>query len=117
MKFAPAPEIEFKGDPQYVESIRQTPSPASVKMMGRTRSVRIRPDWNTIRDMVMTKALRAKFTQNSTLTKMLLETGQRELAEHTARDRYWGDGGGQGKGQNKMGQLLMQLRKELSMSK
>ena len=57
-------------------------------------------------------ALYAKFTQHEHLRKLLLETGDRKLIEHTSRDSYWGDGG-DGSGQNKLGKLLMKLREEL----
>ena len=57
-------------------------------------------------------ALYAKFTQHEPLMKLLLDTGDRKLVEHTSRDSYWGDGG-DGSGQNKLGKLLMRLREEL----
>lgn len=37
--------------------------------------------------------LRAKFSQNKNLLEKLLATGDREMREHTPRDKYWGDGG------------------------
>lgn len=40
-----------------------------------------------------------------------METGNRELIEHTEKDRYWGDGG-DGSGKNRLGFLLMKLRDE-----
>ena len=46
------------------------------------------------------------------LTKMLLDKGDRKLVEHMNRDSYWGDGG-DGSGQNRLGKLLMKLREEL----
>ena len=58
-------------------------------------------------------ALYAKFTQHSDLKKRLLGTGDRPLVEHTERDRYWGDGG-DGRGENHLGKLLMKLRGELN---
>ena len=57
-------------------------------------------------------ALYAKFTQHEQFTKMLLDTGDRKLVEHTTRDSYWGDGG-DGSGQNRLGKLLIKLREEL----
>lgn len=54
--------------------------------------------------------LRAKFTQNKKLAEKLLATGNRQLREHTGRDRYWGDGGVKNIGKNRMGILLMELR-------
>ena len=38
-----------------------------------------------------------------------METGDRKLIEHTDKDKYWGDGGN-GKGENRLGILLMKLR-------
>ena len=61
---------------------------------------------------VMYIALYAKFTQHGELKKKLLGTGDRPLVEHTERDRYCGDGG-DGRGENNLGRLLMKLRKEL----
>jgi ribA/ribD-fused uncharacterized protein len=43
---------------------------------------------------------------------VLLGTGDAKLVEHTERDAYWGDGG-DGSGQNRLGQILMQVRDEL----
>ena len=54
--------------------------------------------------------LRAKFAQNSELRKKLLETGNREMREHTGRDKYWGDGGKKNVGLNRLGKLLMEIR-------
>ncbi len=39
-----------------------------------------------------------------------METGNRKLVEHTKNDKYWADGGGEGKGLNKLGILLMKVR-------
>lgn len=60
----------------------------------------------------MYKALLAKFTQHYDLRKLLLETEDRKLVEHSPYDSYWGDGG-DGKGKNRLGVLLVKLRSEL----
>ena len=72
-------------------------------------SVWVRQDWQSIKDDVMYRALIAKFTQHPYLKNMLLETGDRMLVEHSPYDSYWGDGG-DGKGLNRLGELLMKLR-------
>ena len=59
------------------------------------------------------RALISKFTQHEDLRRKLLDTGDAKLVEHTTRDRYWGDGGGEGKGRNRLGVLLMRVRDEL----
>ena len=72
-----------------------------------------RSDWDTVKDDIMLKALRCKFAQHPDLMKKLWETGDRELIEHTANDSYWADGGGKGRGLNKLGKLLMKVRDEI----
>lgn len=64
-----------------------------------------------IKLQVMEKALRLKF-QNPELRKKLIATGDKELVEGNPwGDRYWGVCNGSGK--NKLGKLLMKIRKEL----
>ena len=69
----------------------------------------VRQDWQSIKDNVMYIALINKFTQYPELKQLLLETGDRKLVEHSPYDSYWGDGG-DGKGLNRLGELLMKLR-------
>lgn len=99
-------------DEAYQEKIRCEPSPMIAARLGRSRSVELRPDWESVKDEVMLVALRAKFTQHAALRELLLGTGAAELIEHTANDRYWADGG-DGSGKNMLGKLLMQVRAEL----
>ena len=61
----------------------------------------------------MYEALKAKFTQHEELNELLLATGDKILIEHTENDSYWVDSG-DGSGKNRLGKLLMRLRKELS---
>lgn len=71
-----------------------------------------RADWIDVREHFMLEALRAKFKQHPNLAEKLLSSGNRLLVELTANDEYWGDPGN-GSGQNRLGQLLMQVRTEL----
>ena len=71
-----------------------------------------RIDWETVKEDVMYKALQAKFMQHKELGRKLMETGDRKLIEHSPNDSYWGDGGN-GTGKNRLGQLLMKLRREM----
>ena len=80
--------------------------------MGRDRARKLRSDWETVKLELMGEALRAKFTQHPGLRAALLATGDARLVEHTGNDRFWGDGG-DGRGQNWLGKLLMELRETL----
>ena len=72
-----------------------------------------RSDWEQVKEDVMFKALQAKFTQHEYLRRMLVETKERKLVEHSPYDSYWGDGG-DGSGKNRLGELLMILRGDLT---
>jgi predicted NAD-dependent protein-ADP-ribosyltransferase YbiA (DUF1768 family) len=58
----------------------------------------------------MYEGLKLKFFTHKNLGQKLLGTGGSKLIEHTANDRYWADGG-DGSGRNRLGVLLMRLRK------
>ena len=97
---------------EHESRIRKTPSPMSAARMGRDRKRPLRSDWENVKNDVMYRAIQAKFTQHPSLLKKLLDTGDAILVEHTFKDSYWGDGG-DGKGKNMLGKLLMKLREEL----
>lgn len=99
-------------DSDYQEKIRQEKSPTIAARLGRSRKVKIRPDWESVKEGIMRDALVAKFTQYPELTKILLNTNSAILIEHTTNDSYWGDGG-DGTGKNRLGHLLMSVREEL----
>ena len=73
-----------------------------------TKHEKKRKDWDNIRDKVMKKALYFKYTQNSDLLNILVNT-KGKLYEYSHRDSYWGTFWKQ-KGKNKLGYLLKQLR-------
>ena len=96
---------------EHEELIRTTLSPMTVAKIGRDRRRPLRADWEEVKDSVMRKAVWTKFNQHPRLAAMLIETGDAEIVEHTENDAYWGDGG-DGKGLNRLGQILMQVRAE-----
>ena len=57
----------------------------------------------------MYDGLKRKFKTHIELRDRLLATGEAILIEHTHKDSYWADGG-DGKGKNRLGILLMRLR-------
>ena len=99
-------------DTPYEERVRLTESPRFAANMGRNRSLSLRSDWEQVKDDVMRDAIRAKFTQYPDLKKILLDTGDDEIVEHTTNDSYWADGG-DGSGKNMLGKILMEIREEL----
>lgn len=102
---------KFKGTP-HENKIRKASNPMLAAKMGRSRKVKLRPDWEKVKDSVMFDAVRAKFNQHKELKELLLSTDNAKLIEHTENDNYWGDGGN-GKGKNMLGIILMKIRNEL----
>lgn len=87
-------------------------SPSDAKKKG--RHVRLRSDWENVKDKVMEDIVRAKFTQHTDLQRSLLETGSARLIEgNTWNDRYWGVDINSGIGKNRLGEILMKVRSEL----
>lgn len=112
----PTSEHYFQGQKfagtRWEEVIRSEPSPMMAARRGRSRKLPLRPDWEEVKEWVMREAVYAKFNQHPELQKVLLETGDALLVEHTANDHYWGDGG-DGSGTNRLGEILMEVRKQL----
>ena len=108
---------KFVGTP-YFDYIRDLPRPRDAFELCRNpvASKWVRADWHQVKDDVMLKALMTKFSQHEDLKRQLLGTGKRRLVEHTWNDSYWGDGG-DGKGRNRLGELLMQVRDSLGTAK
>jgi|GEM_PF-289478 len=103
---------KFAGTPDE-EELRRASTPSLVADLGRDRKRALRPDWETVKDDVMRIAVRAKITQHDALRRALLATGQETLVEKTNSDYYWGCGS-DGSGKNMLGQILMELRAELT---
>jgi ribA/ribD-fused uncharacterized protein len=85
-------------------------NPSEAKRLG--RRVRLRSDWEQVKDQVMLDVVRAKFDQHPDLAQKLLATGDEELVEgNDWGDIYWGVYKGYGK--NMLGKILMRVRAEL----
>jgi N-glycosidase YbiA len=102
---------KFAGTPDEQE-VRGAKSPMIAARMGRSRKRPLRKDWESVKDAIMHEAVLAKFTQHADLRELLVETGDATIVEHTENDAYWGDGG-DGRGKNRLGQILMRVREEL----
>lgn len=91
-------------------------SPGQAKRLG--RALKLRPDWEIIKEDVMYEILRSKFNMRKDLKQMLLDTGDEYLEEgNTWHDNCWGNCSCPGcadiPGANRLGKLLMRLREEL----
>jgi len=98
------------------EWILSAPTPALVAMAAHgLYTWDIAPDWSRTKVDRMRRVLRAKFTQHEDLRKLLLSTGTARLVEagrtDNAVNREWGEVNG--RGLNRLGVLLMELREEL----
>ena len=80
--------------------------------MGRDRTHPLRSDWESVKDDIMQQAVLKKFETHADLRKILLSTGDEEIVENSPIDYYWGCGK-DGSGKNKLGLVLMTVRKLL----
>jgi ribA/ribD-fused uncharacterized protein len=111
------------GDDAIAEKILKAKSAQSAKAFGKKVANFKDDEWNAKKDDVMRAIVRAKFRTNPTITKTLLDTGDRPLANADPRDRYWGIGTSADTekakniakwvGENRLGKLLMEVREEL----
>lgn len=99
-------------DEAYREKIRTAKTPAESKSLGRSRKVKLREDWEEVKDEIMHAACLKKFQTHSELRRKLLQTGEEQLVENAPNDYYWGCGR-TGTGQNKLGKILMRVRVKL----
>ena len=87
-----------------------TCTPGQAKRAGRSGA--IRADWESDKVRVMEQLLAQKFFAGSALADRLLATGDAEIVEgNTWGDTFWGVC--RGKGENRLGKLLMARRDEL----
>lgn len=92
--------------------IRQAESPQRARKIGQDRSLSPRPGWDDAKVAAMRRALRAKFEQHPRLRQQLLATGDEELVHASEHDPFWGRSL-DGAGDNRLGELLMELRRGL----
>jgi len=103
--------MKFPDSPvQELVRIADTPTLAKI-IAGENKNKRLK-NWSLIKEDVMLKALRAKFSQHPELAERLKDTQRRRLVEFTNNDSYWGENEN-GEGSNRLGELLMIVRDEI----
>lgn len=98
-------------DAAYREKIRRCSRAKQAKALGMTRDVKLRSDWDEIKDGIMLEAVRTKFATHAKPRDLLRSTGKRLIVENAPMDAYWGCGP-DGQGLNRLGEILMQVRAE-----
>lgn len=97
--------------PKERDRILKSKTPKDSKLISK-RFNHIRSDWNDIKDELMYKFVKIKFTDNEEFRQALCMTEGIELVEgNWWGDTYWGVCDGIGK--NKLGKILMRVRDEL----
>ena len=99
-------------DPTAREQVRLAGTPRLAKRLG--RKVALREDWNEAKDNVMRIVVEQKFLQNPDLKDRLVATGNAVLVEgNWWGDTYWGVSLRTGQGENKLGEILQEIRASL----
>ncbi|BDI06298.1 NADAR family protein [Sphaerotilus microaerophilus] len=103
--------------PAVRDWILSAPTPALAAMAAHGLYVwDVAPDWAQTKFDRMRRVLRAKFDQHEDLRQLLMSTGSARLVEvgtvNNAVNRLWGEV--DGKGENMLGVMLMELRESCS---
>lgn len=94
------------------DRIRNAATSLQARKIARNRSLLPRSDWSEIKELVMIKGVSAKFEQNRKLLKSLVATKTEILIHHSSQDLFWGQND-EGVGDNRLGQILMEVRQRL----
>jgi type I restriction enzyme, S subunit len=107
----------FPHRPEWQREIIAQQSPMAAKMKAKKEGRRknhFRSDWEQIEVQIMDWVLRVKLAQHyPRMPRLLRATGNRPIVEQSRKDRFWGaveERDGVLRGQNRLGQLLMDLR-------
>ena len=64
--------MKFPHDREYQEKTRTTKACHDIKRLGGTRQIKLRPDWEEVKENIRMIALRTKFDQYPELKQLLL---------------------------------------------
>lgn len=100
-------------DPWKREKIRQSATAKIARKLGRSKKYKIRDDWSSIKQTIMTRATYIKFKTHDELSEILLNTATKKIIENNQYDYYWGCGRDR-RGFNYYGKILMAVRDKIS---
>ena len=111
------------GDENAAKAILKTEEPAQQQAIGRAAKGYVGHVWAGMRQVVLLRGLRAKFSQNMDLKQKLLDTDDAYLVECAGTDKIWACGirlnddkrfdAANWTGDNILGFALMEVRQEL----
>jgi N-glycosidase YbiA len=99
-----------------IPQIRQAVTPEIAAALGRDPIRQFRLDWERVKSQIMYIAVLTKFLTHLDIQAILLETGEEFIIEDSPTDYYWGCGADK-TGKNQLGQILMDVRREISQSR
>jgi len=100
-----------KTSPETYELVRNARSAHDAQRIANENKDKADPEWTNYKVSVMKDILRNKIEQHPYVLKKLIQSGNREIIEDSWRDSTWGWGENKD-GQNLLGKLWMELRKE-----
>ena len=104
-------QSEKSDDPDWKTYCTLETNPAVVKRQA--KNVILRKNWDEMRDHIMIDCLIQKFSQEP-YKQLLLDTKNEEIQEGNYwGDDYWGVNLKTGKGQNKLGKIIMRIRNDI----
>ena len=105
--------MKFYASDERFKAILNIKNPDEARLLTKTSEYKIKRRSNFDEDKfnIMEKGLRAKFMQNPKAAEMLKSTGEAVLTKSCAV--CYKCGFGEGSGENRMGKILMKIRKEI----
>ncbi len=100
-------------DSQLRENIRNAVASRGAFDIAQKNKKKVRSDWTKVSLNFMHIAVKAKFSQNSNLKELLLKTGNKVIVEDAGKNDAFFGAGGDYKGQNYLGRILMKVRQKL----
>lgn len=85
-------------------------SPNRARFMG--RGVKLRPDWELVKDDIMEELVRIKFSEPVMKSSLVNTAGVTLIEYNDWNDKYWGKCNRTKQGHNRLGIILMKLRDE-----
>lgn len=94
------------------EKIRNASNPIVAYQIAHDNKSYMDPAFNQIKIKVMKEILLEKISQHELIQMKLKDSGSRRIVKNFKGDNYWGSGP-DGKGENMLGKLWMEIRQEL----